>query len=67
MNKYRAQIEMLMPSAETGAQWAEICRLEVLAIAEEMADKSDLRVSERLSLIEGAISRRDSALSHRNA
>lgn len=32
---YRSQIERLIPKAETGEQWAEICRLEILAIADE--------------------------------
>ncbi len=40
MNKYRKQIAALIPTAETGEQWAEICRLEALAIAAETKRKS---------------------------
>jgi len=33
----REQIEGLIPKAETGEQWAEICRLEALAVELERA------------------------------
>lgn len=32
-NELQAQIEQLISKAETGAQWAEICRLEAEMIA----------------------------------
>lgn len=35
----RSEIERLIPKAETGEQWAEICRLEAEAIALEREGK----------------------------
>lgn len=36
----QSQIEKLRRTAETGEQWAEICRLEALAVAEQMAEET---------------------------
>ena len=46
----RQEIERLLPSAETGAQWAEICRLEDIAVTMERGgafDEAGVPVSAR--------------------
>jgi hypothetical protein len=42
MNAYAKQIAKLRKTAESGEQWAEICRLEALALADAFANPETL-------------------------
>ena len=45
-DELKREIELLIPKAETGAQWAEICRIEaemVAALCREMAIPHEVR------------------------